>query len=307
MSTAKTAEAFAKLTRVLAGILLCAACLPYASVHAQTATADITTLSAADGRVVEVHVWKPAGTPRGLIHFSHGAASAPWKYQQLIEPLVAAGYELWAPLHVDSTDHPAREQFQGMASWRARLEDMQLLAATLARPYHAVGHSYGALVAIALAGGMINWPDGLAPLDTAQAPLSIIGFSPPGLIPGLVTAADYARISSPSLIQTGDRDVPLGADPAARWQDHLIAFEVAPADGQRYAIVLTEVDHYFGNAIGRPELEAAPQKMALEIMLDVGVLFLEVYGAEKPELREIAEHALHARLGEKERYTLTRK
>ena len=99
------------------------------------------TLRAADGRSIQVDVWRPSGKVIGRIHFSHGAASSPWKYSRLLEPLRDAGYEIWAPLHVDSTEHPSTAQFQGMASWAARVQDMYALSSTIDSNYIAMGHS----------------------------------------------------------------------------------------------------------------------------------------------------------------------
>ena len=71
------------------------------------------------GRKMEVWTWPAQGPRKGVILFSHGAASAPWKYEELINYWVAAGYAVYAPLHVDSTDHPQKNSFKGRASWKA--------------------------------------------------------------------------------------------------------------------------------------------------------------------------------------------
>ncbi len=88
-------------------------------------------LQSADGRAVRISRWSVRGKRRGLILFSHGAFSAPKKYLRLIEPWTAAGFEVRAPLHVDSTDHPDHAGYGMLDSWRARLEDMRYLAAAV--------------------------------------------------------------------------------------------------------------------------------------------------------------------------------
>ena len=234
-------------------------------------------LRTADGRLISLDVWRPSGKTIGRIHFSHGAASSPWKYSRLLEPLCAAGYEIWAPLHVDSTEHPSTEEFKGMASWAARLQDMQALSLAANSGYIAMGHSYGALVSLTLGGARptapAEWQDRLRDPAAKVA----VALSPPGPLPGFVDAQAYSSLEVPALIQTGDRDVPLGWE-GARWQDHLVAYDAASADGSRYALVLEGVDHYFGSAICRPELPVPPQLLMLSRAVEIIQLFIAAYG-----------------------------
>jgi pimeloyl-ACP methyl ester carboxylesterase len=234
-------------------------------------------LRAADGRSISLDVWRPSGKAIGRIHFSHGAASSPWKYSRLLEPLCAAGYEIWAPLHVDSTEHPSTNEFKGMASWAARLQDMQALSLMANSNYIAMGHSYGALVSLTLGGARpaapVEWRDRLR--DPAAS--VVVALSPPGPLPGFVDAQAYSSLEVPALIQTGDRDIPLGWE-GARWQDHLVAFDAAKATGSRYALVLEGVDHYFGSAICRPELPVPPQLAMLSSTVEIIQLFIAAHG-----------------------------
>lgn len=231
------------------------------------------TLHAADGRSIQVDVWRPSGKAVGRIHFSHGAASSPWKYSRLLEPLCDAGYEIWAPLHVDSTEYPSTAQFKGMASWAARLQDMYALSLEAGSSYIAMGHSYGALVSLTLGGAKPAAPAEFADRLRDVRVRAVVALSPPGPIAGFVDAAAYSSLDVPALIQTGDRDIPLGlAD--ARWQDHLVAYDAASANGSRYALVLEGVDHYFGSAICRPELPVAAQLSMLAHAVEIIELFL---------------------------------
>lgn len=235
------------------------------------------TLRAADGRSIQVDVWRPSGKVVGRIHFSHGAASSPWKYSRLLEPLCDAGYEIWAPLHVDSTEHPSTAQFQGMASWAARLQDMYALSSTIDSNYIAMGHSYGALLSLTLGGAKPSAPAEFADRLRDTRVSAVVALSPPGPLAGFVDAAAYSSLDVPALIQTGDRDIPLGW-PDARWQDHLVAYDAASANGSRYALVLEGVDHYFGSAICRPELPVPPQLSMLAHTVEIIELFLSAHG-----------------------------
>lgn len=186
--------------------------------------------------------------------FSHGALSSPAFYDPIILPWVSAGYEVWAPLHVDSTAHPDRAAFPGLAGWKARIEDMHVLADHVsADTFVAAGHSYGGLVASTLGGATPTVPPGLAvPMADPRAK-AVVAFSPPGAMPGLVKRGDYAALAVPAFIQTGTLDLPYVPPGAPRnpesWRDHLLAYQEAPPGGDRYALVLDGVDHYFGGAI----------------------------------------------------------
>ncbi len=267
---------------------------------AAAAKADLTVKTPA-GRAVAVNVWKPAGKEQGRILFSHGALSAPWKYQPLVDAWTKAGYSVYAPLHVDSTDHPDRASFQGLASWPARIEDVRALADHLSGPYIAAGHSYGALVALCLGGSAIAVPPAVkTPLRDPRAVVSL-AFSPPGAAPGFIKPGDYAPLSVPALIQTGDKDVPPG--PGGDWQSHLLPYEEAAPGGNRYALVLDGVDHYFGGGICRPELPGPVQAEQLAIAADLSVLFLRAHaGGDKAALA-----ALTGRLSDTGPARLTRK
>ncbi|ASK89340.1 alpha/beta hydrolase family protein [Sphingorhabdus sp. SMR4y] len=261
------------------------------------------TLASGDGREIPVFDWTPSVCGVGTILFSHGAASSPDKYLRLIEPWVAQGWRVLAPLHVDSRDHPETEKFKGLASWKARLEDIRALSAYLgANHYVAAGHSYGGLVALTLGGSQAIAPDGLeGPLgdDKVQA---VIALSPPAPIPVLITRAGYGTLSVPALIQTGTRDIVPGmsADSADGWKGHLVPFEAAAAGGQRYGLVLEGVDHYFGGAICDFEQPGPPQLAQLDAAVHLSDLFLQAHGlgqnAMQRELKSRITDQLPARL-----------
>jgi pimeloyl-ACP methyl ester carboxylesterase len=256
-------------------------------------------------RTVAVTVWRAIAQRRGVIAFSHGARSAPHKYDALIASWTAVGYDVFAPLHVDSTDHPDTAKFPGLASWPARIEDMRALARHFGdRNYVAAGHSYGALVALALGGAEAVQPEGVkGPLRDPRVQ-AVIAFSPPGPSPVLIERAGYAKLAVPALIQTGTNDVPPGtpAGPDA-WRVHLAAFEAATPSGDRYALVLDGADHYFGNIICRPELPGPAQRMQFDQAAALSALFLRAYGLRDKK----ALVALDRRISESGPVTLFRK
>ncbi len=267
------------LNKLTASLLLgLAMALSVLQGHAQEG-AEQRTLDI-DGREVSLWTWQPAELPaRGTILFSHGAGSAPWKYAPLLSRWLEAGYEVRAPLHVDSTDHPRQPEFTGMTSWTARLEDMQALSKELGEtPYIAAGHSYGALLALTLGGAEATVPEGM------QAPLAdpavsvVIALSPPPALPGLISKEGYATLAKPALIQTGTQDIPMGSQ--GGWEPHLDSYHAAAAGGERYGLVLGGVDHYFGGAICRPELPGPKQLAELGTAADISLLMIHAFAEQ---------------------------
>ncbi|WP_260928532.1 alpha/beta hydrolase [Novosphingobium sp. 9] len=150
---------------------------------AQHAGASLFRIDAGIGRDLVGLDWNREGASAGCILFSHGAASAPWKYAPMIDDWRARGYRVLAPLHVDSTDHPDTLAYPGLASWRARLEDMRSLAQLTDQPHIAAGHSYGALVALTLGGARGEEPADIARSCGDATPSRhtqcVLAFSPP--------------------------------------------------------------------------------------------------------------------------------
>lgn len=245
-----------------------------------------------DGRHVQIWSWRARRRPLGTLLFSHGAASAPWKYERLINRWVAAGYAVHAPLHVDSTDHPDRGRFSPADSWPARIADMRALADRHGgRAYIAAGHSYGALMALALGGATPSTPATVTTPLRDRRVKAVLAFSPPAPIPGFVDPVAYAGLAVPALIQTGTADVPPGAND---WRGHLAAWEQPAGGGDRYALVISDVDHYFKGAICRPELPGPPQLAELDIAAAVSIDLMNGFARRQRRSRL----ALDARLND---------
>ena len=126
------------------------AALPFPLLAAPALTAPRRfDLHALDGRAIAISEWLPRQRPRGIILFSHGALSSPRLYEAIIAPWVSAGFRVLAPLHVDSAEHPDTAKFPGLASWKARIEDMRALSAHVGNRhldgFGAMGMCAGAL------------------------------------------------------------------------------------------------------------------------------------------------------------------
>ena len=236
------------------------------------------TLTGPGGREIRVSEWKPRGQAKALVLFSHGAASSPRFYEAIFGPWLAAGFHILAPLHVDSIEHPRTKDFPGLASWKARLEDMRLLSAHVGkRPWIAAGHSYGGLVALTMGGAAAVPPEGRSgPLRDANA-RAVVAFSPPAPIPVLCTAEGYGKVAVPALVQTGTADLLPGMT-GEGWRGHLVPYEAAAPGGNRYGLVLEGVDHYFGGAICRYDLPGPKQLDRLADATRISTLFVDAYG-----------------------------
>lgn len=246
------------------------------------------TLAGPDGRAIAASDYRPTGRPRGTILFSHGAGSSPQYYPDFFAAWLGAGYRILAPLHVDSREHPHTKDYPGLASWKARIEDMRALIAYIGpAPFVAAGHSYGGLVALTLGGAEPVPPPGLAAPLVPRLARAVIAFSPPAPVPVLVTEAGYGALRVPALVQTGTKDVPAGmpdADPES-WRGHLVPFTAAAPGGHRYGLVLAGVNHYFGGAICDYVQPGPAQRTALEIAASLSVLFLAAWGDNHPAAR----------------------
>lgn len=262
---------------------------------------DATFLSDAEvhavalpGREAQVLLLAATAPRRGAILFSHGNESAPWHYAALTGAWRAAGFDVWAPWHVDSREHPSTADYPGFATWKARIEDLRAAAALIEGPYVAAGHSFGALVALVAGGVAAEVPEGLAGPLVDRLAACVLALSPPPPIPGLVSVEGYGALAVPALVQTGTRDVfPGDPETPDAWRVHLPAYEASAPGGNRYLLVLDGADHYFGNAICEPEREAATQDDLLAATVDIAALFLDAFHAGADPA---ARAALDARL-----------
>lgn len=283
--------------RGLIGSALALGVLPCWPARADMPIARVIDIALPSGRVCRTCHYAPQGKARGSIFFGHGAASAPWKYEALFAHWLRAGYRVLAPLHVDSSDHPDRTKFAGLASWAARIEDMRAVTATIKEPHYiAAGHSYGAMAALALGGATPLLPEGVTGTIGDPRARLVLAFSPPGAMPPLIDAAGYAGLAVPALIQTGTADIPPGSP---GWEGHLLAFESPRAEGDRFALVLDGVDHYFGGAICRPELPGPKQLAQLDRAAALSVQMLMGWAEGDKAARQAMAASVGTRPGER--------
>ncbi|MDV3458698.1 alpha/beta hydrolase [Sphingomonas sp. HF-S4] len=199
-------------------------------------TIDLTV----GARTTKLTIWRPAAAPRGVVLFSTGFGGWPERYEAIVGAVVADGYAVLAPLHVDSVRYPGNEKFDGRARFFERVADMRATSAHAAKtfpgiPVAVMGHSFGTLIGLGMGGAYANLMPMRDPSVTA-----VLGFSSPGAVPGLVRPGAYASLGVPTILVTGTKDLVQGfvTDPA----DHLQPIEQSPA-GDKYALVIQDGSH----------------------------------------------------------------
>jgi hypothetical protein len=250
---------------------------------------DTFTLKHPDGRETAYRVMAPGvGGEWPVILFSHGANSSNLDYDRLWRPWAAAGYLVIGANHIDTGPPEARRKVGTHDLWAARLADTTLPLDDRA-PFQALarrrggaprwdavavaGHSFGAVVAQAVAGAKLLDPEDHKPIaDRPTGVLACMTFSPPGPLDGFIPPYAWSGVSVPSLLQTGDADILPGF--VNDWRLRLTGFSGPP---DRWTIVAKGVDHYFGGLICR--LKAAPPAdlVALEEVATLSVVFLDAY------------------------------
>lgn len=197
------------------------------------------TLAVAD-RPVEVSVWDSASTPRGIVLFGHGYNSNPARYDALLTGWSQAGYQVYAPLAVDSRQHPDNAAYNPQTATLARIETLQMMRGYIAEahpdtPVILAGHSFGSLMS--LLGGGAGFIAGQ--LDGPPV-AGVLAFSSAGALPQLLGANPYASLDVPMLMITGTNDtVPQFAPD---WRAHRLPFDTSPA-GDKYLAIVEEGDH----------------------------------------------------------------
>jgi dienelactone hydrolase len=263
---------------------------------------DTLQLKHTDGRDTAYRIVYPErGGVWPVVLFSHGANSGNLDYDLLWRPWADRGYLVIGANHIDSGPVAAQRKVGQSALWKARLADT-VLPLSQRGPFDdfarergakvdwsavcAAGHSFGAVVAQALAGAKLLDPGDHTPSDgRASAVSACMAFSPPGPLPGFITADAWASVTTPSLLQTGDADVLPGF--VNDWRLRLTGFSGAP---DRWTIVARGVDHYFGGLICRRKPGADADLPAMTQTAELSGDFLDAYIRRSQKARNALHH-----------------
>ena len=268
--------------RVIARRMVFTALLSVIAVPAPAADAIASAdavLTAADGQSVPIRITWPrdAKGRLPLLVLSHGA-NGTLDGLVLLQRSLARARIVVAVQHPDSESNPNLASVDRMKVFPQRVADMRLAMDSIAmierlsgkridaRRIAAGGHSYGALVAQALGGAQVTGQDWRDARVTR-----VVAFSPPGPLPGLIAADEWAKMRVPQFVQTGTADVvpPI----APKWEAHLASFEAATIP-ESALWVGQGVDHYFGNRIQRLARTAPDQGKAFGVAVDLANAFL---------------------------------
>ncbi len=287
MISAKDSKSSLRFTALSLILLLagCASMPPDCYQQPLAVDQSVYTLAHPDGRETQVTLWQPAEPGQyPLLAFSHGAFSAPQRYDALLAPLAAMGLVVVAPLHIDSEllasdPPPAPDQV-----WTTRKQDMSaLLTASdsllaqltpglqLTANRVAAGHSYGAFGAQVAAGAAAA---GEGPGEKVPGVEVVLAFSPPGPLTGFIEPDSWINMATPQLLITGSGDILPGF--IDDWRDHAVGWKNAPA-GDQWLWSGTGVDHYFGRVFGRLERQVPAQQAEFDAALATTQSFLARY------------------------------
>lgn len=246
------------------------------------------SVAAEEGRSVPMTLFAP-GEPGAypLVAFSHGAFASPTRYRAMLAPLAAAGYIVVAPMHIDSEEFGSAERPSPLDTWNTRNLDMALaldppsgiLAALEQRGLTidreriaAVGHSYGAIIAQIPGGAVATGPDGTVADFRNETVDAVVGWSPPGEVPGMISGAGWKTLTVPTMTITGTTDILPGF--IDNWEAHRASYEYAPA-GERALWVGEGIDHYFGGMFGREKSASEDSQRLFQRALAVSVNYLD--------------------------------
>jgi dienelactone hydrolase len=248
----------------------------------------------AESREIPVRIGYPVrGKDLRVVLFSHGAFSSRDDYDPILDPWAAAGYVVIAPTHRDSTTLGGRRGAGDPRHFGWRLDDMERLLADLevlldrvpglrARArldrIAATGHSFGGLVAQTIAGGTYFDPASGRTVSRRDARIvAALVFSGAGPFPPSLRDTDFAAIRVPLLVSVGTNDLRQAPDLSGyEWRRR--PFDLAPADGSKYLLVLDGADHYLGGRVGRDDLPRDPRSDEyLAAFRRVSLRFLAAY------------------------------
>lgn len=268
---------------------------------ASSATAVLRTTLAvpAESREIPVRIGYPVrGKGVRVVLFSHGAFSSGDDYDPILDPWVAAGYVVIAPTHRDSTRLGGRRGSGDARHFAWRLDDMERLLANLDTLLErvpglrarirldriaATGHSFGGLVAQTIAGGTYFDPASDRTVSRRDPRIvAALVFSGAGPFPPSLREGDFAGIRVPLLVTVGTNDLKQAPDLTGyEWRRK--PFDLAPADGSKYLLVLDGADHYLGGRVGRDDLPVDPRSDEyLAAFRRVSTQFLDRYLGDDP-------------------------
>jgi dienelactone hydrolase len=224
-------------------------------------------------RELPLRVFHPrSGRRLPVVLFSHGAYSSGQDYDPLLRVWAAQGYVVLAPTHRDSTRLGVKRGSGDPRFFTWRLDDMEAIAAGLtavvervpalagrldATRIGATGHSFGGLVAQTLGGATYRDVGSGQTVSRLLANVrAVIVFSGAGIMEPLLSAADFASLTLPTLVTAGTEDL-VQAPGLTGYEWRRQPYDLIPP-GNKFLLTLEGADHYLGGAVGRDDLPRSP-------------------------------------------------
>jgi hypothetical protein len=263
---------------------------------------ELTLYDDAQQRDVTLQVSWPAGEGTfPVVVFSAGAFCYPQQYVNVTDFWVSHGYIVISPNHLDSPNGPKMKPADIPNMLSARSQDMSFVLDSLSAIETAVpelkghidpnraavaGHSFGGMIAMLKTGlKMETQADGsnVVMADdrfVAAVVMSGVGqMEPMQMFPQVPTMSvdAFAGLTKPLIASGGTLDAGnVGTGKIYPWEWRMAPFYLAP-EGDKYAVMLQDSDHYLGGLICRSNKGGEADPVAVEVVRAAQTAFLDAY------------------------------
>jgi hypothetical protein len=253
-------------------------------------------------RDVILQVAWPAGEGTfPVVVFSAGAFCYPQQYSNVTDHWVSHGYIVIFPNHLDSPNGPKMKPADIPNMLSARSQDMSFVLDSLAEIENSVpelkghidrnraavaGHSFGGMIAMLKTGlKMETQEDGSTVVMADERFMAAVVMSgvgqmePMQMFPQVPTMSvdAFAGLTKPLIASGGTLDAGnVGTGKIYPWEWRMAPFYLAP-EGDKYAVILQDSDHYLGGLICRSNKGGEADPVAVEVVRAAQTAFLDAY------------------------------
>jgi alpha-beta hydrolase superfamily lysophospholipase len=171
------------------------------------------SLKGSGGTCLFYQAWLPDGEPKGVLAVVHGLAEHSDRYNNLVQPLLAESYAVYA---YDLRGHGRSEGRRGHVNqWQEYREDTSAILSLIreshqGKPLFLFGHSFGTLIVL---DHVVQNQEGLHGLIVSSAAIEPSGVASPAKI---MMARLMSRMWPTLPVSIGDLSKSISTDPAVR-------------------------------------------------------------------------------------------